>query len=102
VNIQAPVFVTLQPAAEQQTRTEDFQRTASVMKLKVVYKFNGPLSSFPRKHVLSKAEGRESSWGLATFLSSKKLPVPFPALDSGSPQPEADLAGMTLGLFNEL
>jgi hypothetical protein len=64
------------------------------LELKFVYKFNGPLSSFPRT--------RESSWGLATFLSSKKLPVPFPALDYGSPQPEADLAGMTLGLFNEL
>ena len=26
----------------------------------------------------------------------------FEVLDSGSPQPEADLAGMTLGLFNEV
>jgi hypothetical protein len=38
---------------------------ATVLELKIVYKFTGPLSSFPRK--------RETSWGLATFSSSKMI-----------------------------
>jgi hypothetical protein len=37
------------------------------------------------------------------FSRIQKVACPLSGkLDSGSPQPEADLAGMTLGLFNEL
>jgi hypothetical protein len=37
-----------------------------------------PLSSFPPFGYAQDKLQRESSWGLATFSSSKKLPVPFP------------------------
>jgi hypothetical protein len=58
-----------------------FLTIASFLELKFVYKFTDPLSSFPRK--------RESSGPWKSWIPAR------PRLSPG-------LAGMTLGLFNEL
>ena len=54
------------------------------LRMRTLFVRKVPPASSPRKHVLSNVEGREPSWGLATFSSFKKLPVPFP---TGPPLP---------------